>query len=134
MHGIENIMFATIVHVPREISVQLQPYNRIRNNMRSSAIFCAFQPYDQPNTCLPSHNGRLPRTHWLLLFFIDCLAMYLVSILFSLLTLMFDDLFPVVMVMINTSLTAEWPPSFAQWPVKSCYARTFILAFQIPYF
>ena len=30
-----------------------------------------------------------------------------------------------------TYLASEWPPNFEKWPVKSCYAQTFVLAFQI---
>ena len=86
--------------------------DRVRNNMRPLAIFHAFQPYDRPSTCLPGHNGHPECTHLLLLFFIDYLSMCLMSILVSLLTHLFDDLFPTVTVMTNTSLTAEWPPKF----------------------
>jgi hypothetical protein len=33
-----------------------------------------------------------------------------------------------------TTITYGWPPNHMEWLMKSCYARTFILAFQIPYF
>ena len=39
-----------------------------------------------------------------------------------------------LMGMTFTELATEWTPNFVKCLVKSCYARTFVLTFQIPYF
>ena len=40
-------------------------------------------------------------------------------------------IFSALMVMIITYLVSECPPDLLKWPIKSCYAQTFVLAFQI---
>ena len=90
----------------------------IRNNMRPWAIFRAFQPYDQPNTCLHGHSGL-------------CLMLFLINLPCACARLM---TFSTLAVMTITRLTIEWPPNFVEWPVKSCYVWTFVLTFLISYF